>query len=104
MDPCHHGMACSQAADGVTAANMEGSCEYIEQAVAGSRQEVVLQLAVLGEALTTSHGKNALFYGTLKWDVGVWAGSSWLRIGTGGGKLIGGDEPSGSIKCGGFLG
>jgi hypothetical protein len=22
-----------------------------------------------------------------KWDVGVWAGSSWLRIGTGGGQL-----------------
>ena len=30
-----------------------------------------------------------------KWDVGVWAGSSWLRIGTAGGH--------GSIKCGGFL-
>ena len=22
-----------------------------------------------------------------KWDVGVWTGSSWLRIGTGGGSL-----------------
>ena len=22
-----------------------------------------------------------------KWDVGAWAGSSWLRIGTGGGHL-----------------
>jgi hypothetical protein len=22
-----------------------------------------------------------------KWDVGVWTGSSWLRIGTGGGAL-----------------
>jgi len=22
-----------------------------------------------------------------KWDVGVWIGSSWLRIGTGGGNL-----------------
>jgi len=22
-----------------------------------------------------------------KWDVGVWTGSSWLRIGTGGGHL-----------------
>jgi hypothetical protein len=22
-----------------------------------------------------------------KWDVGVWTGSSWLRIGTGGGLL-----------------
>jgi len=23
----------------------------------------------------------------MKWDVGVWTGSSWLRIGTGGGHL-----------------
>jgi hypothetical protein len=23
----------------------------------------------------------------MKWDVGVWTGSSWLRIGTGGGLL-----------------
>jgi hypothetical protein len=23
-----------------------------------------------------------------KWDVGVWTGLSWLRIGTGGGQLI----------------
>jgi len=23
----------------------------------------------------------------VKWDVGVWTGSSWLRIGTGGGHL-----------------
>jgi len=22
-----------------------------------------------------------------KWDIGVWTGSSWLRIGTGGGHL-----------------
>ena len=22
-----------------------------------------------------------------KWDVGLWTGSSWLRIGTGGGRL-----------------
>jgi len=38
-----------------------------------------------------------------KWNVGVWTGSSCLRIGTGGstGKL--GKEPSGSIKCGEFL-
>ena len=35
-----------------------------------------------------------------KWDVGgVWTGSSWMRIGTGGGH-----EPSGSIKCWEFLG
>jgi len=23
-----------------------------------------------------------------KWDVGAWTGSSWLRIGTGGGALV----------------
>jgi hypothetical protein len=23
----------------------------------------------------------------LRWDVGIWTGSSWLRIGTGGGHL-----------------
>jgi len=23
-----------------------------------------------------------------KWDVGIWTGSSWLRIGTGGGHLL----------------
>jgi hypothetical protein len=33
-----------------------------------------------------------------KWDVGVWAGKRWLGIRTGGGN-----EPSGSIKCGVFL-
>jgi hypothetical protein len=42
--PCHHGMARLQVADGGTASKMEGSCEYIEYAVADSRQEVVLQL------------------------------------------------------------
>ena len=25
--------------------------------------------------------------GLRKWDIGVWTGSSWLRIGTGGGHL-----------------
>ena len=33
-----------------------------------------------------------------KWNVGVWTGSRWLRIGT-----DGGNEPSDSIKCGEFL-
>jgi len=35
--------------------------------------------------------------------VGVCTGSSWLRIGTGGGHLKCGNELSGSIKCGEFL-
>jgi hypothetical protein len=34
-----------------------------------------------------------------KWDVGVWTGSSCLRIGTGDGACECGNEPSGSIKC-----
>ena len=39
-----------------------------------------------------------------KWDVGIQTGSSWLRIGTGGGALVNSiKEPSGSLKCGGFL-
>ena len=44
MRPCHHGMARPQFADGGTASSVEGSCEYIEYAVADSRQGVVLQL------------------------------------------------------------
>jgi len=34
-----------------------------------------------------------------KWDMGLWSGSSWLRIGTG----ECGNEPPGSINCGEFL-
>jgi hypothetical protein len=48
----------SQVADGGTACNMEGSCEYIEKTVADSRHWAVLQLAWrLGEVLTTPHAK-----------------------------------------------
>jgi hypothetical protein len=36
-------MARPQVADGGTASDMDGSCEYIDQAVADSRQGVVLQ-------------------------------------------------------------
>jgi hypothetical protein len=42
VGPCHHGMARPQVADATTASSMEGSCKYIVQAVADSRQEVVL--------------------------------------------------------------
>jgi hypothetical protein len=38
--------------------DMEGSCEYIEKAVADSRQGVVLQLGGLNVGLTTPHSKN----------------------------------------------
>jgi len=32
-------------------------------------------------------GKIILIWMCIKWDVGVWTRSSWLRIGTGGGHL-----------------
>jgi len=32
-------------------------------------------------------GRIILIWIFRKWDVGVWTGSSWLRIGTGGGHL-----------------
>jgi len=38
-----------------------------------------------------------------KWEVGVWTGSSWLRVGQVTGTCEWGNEPSGSIKCGEFL-
>jgi hypothetical protein len=38
-----------------------------------------------------------------KWDVGLWSGSSWLWIGTGGVTCVYGNEPSVSVKCGEFL-
>jgi hypothetical protein len=39
VSPCHHGMARPQIADGGTASDMEGSCDCIEYAVAGSNAE-----------------------------------------------------------------
>jgi hypothetical protein len=41
---------------------MEDSCEYIDQAVADSRQRVVLQLGRLGEGLKISHIKKKAYY------------------------------------------
>jgi hypothetical protein len=38
-----------------------------------------------------------------KWDVGIWTGSSWLRIGTGNCTCNCGNEPLVSIKCWEFL-
>jgi hypothetical protein len=38
-----------------------------------------------------------------KWGMGLWTGSSWLRIGTGVGTCECGNEPSGFIKCREFL-
>jgi hypothetical protein len=32
-------------------------------------------------------GKIILCWVFMKWDMGLWTGSSWLRIGTGGGHL-----------------
>jgi len=39
----------------------------------------------------------------IKTDVGLWTGSSWLRIGKVAGTCECGNEPSGSMKCGEFL-
>jgi hypothetical protein len=44
LGPCHHGMARPQVADRGTASNVEGSCGYIKEAVADSRQVEVLQI------------------------------------------------------------
>jgi len=38
-----------------------------------------------------------------KWDMGVWTGLIWLRIGTDGGTCEYSNEPSGSMKCWEFL-
>jgi hypothetical protein len=38
-----------------------------------------------------------------KWHVGLWSGSSWLRIGQVAATCECGDEQSGSIKFGEFL-
>ena len=46
MGACHRGMARPQVADGGTASNMAGSCEYIDFAVADSRQGVSSSLGV----------------------------------------------------------
>jgi hypothetical protein len=62
-------MARPQVAGGGTAFNMEGSCEYIEQAVADSRQGVVLQLGELGKVLKTPHRKNVSGCETVKADL-----------------------------------
>jgi hypothetical protein len=48
-------------------------------------------------------GRIILRWAFRKWDVGIWTGSSWLRIGTGGSTCDCGNEPSGSIKCREFL-
>jgi hypothetical protein len=38
-----------------------------------------------------------------KWDVGVWTGLSWLRMGQVAGTCDCSNEPSSFIKCGEFL-
>jgi hypothetical protein len=48
-------------------------------------------------------GRIILRWTVRKWDVGVCTGSSWLRVGTGGGTCESGNEPSGSIKRREFL-
>ena len=48
-------------------------------------------------------GRRILRWIFRKMDVGVWTGSSWLRIGQVAGPSECGTEPLGSIKCGEFL-
>jgi len=89
---CHHGMARVEVADGGTASSMEGSVEYIEYKSADSRQGVVLQLggcASCCQLLTVKAGfvtKHEHVPRTWT-DNLLWTGSSWLRIGSGGGHL-----------------
>jgi hypothetical protein len=40
----------------------------------------------------------------LKWIVNKWVREAWLRIGKVAGSSESGNKPSGSIKCGNFLG
>jgi hypothetical protein len=50
---------------------------------------LVVTIATIRESLEDPYvdGKVILRWIFRKWDVGTWAGSSWLRIGTGGGHL-----------------
>jgi len=48
-------------------------------------------------------GKKKLRWIFRKWDVGVWTGLIWLRIGQVAGTCECGNEPLDSIKCGEFL-
>jgi len=38
-----------------------------------------------------------------RWDVGIWTGLGWSRIGRVADACECGNEPSGSVKCGEFL-
>jgi len=49
------------------------------------------------------YGRVILRWVFRKWDVGVWTGLNWLRIGTVTGACECSNEPSCSIKCGEFL-
>jgi len=52
---------------------------------------------------TGVNGRIILTWIFRKWGVGMWTGSSWLRIGLVAGFCECGNEPSGSIKCGELL-
>jgi hypothetical protein len=49
-------------------------------------------------------GRIILRWISRKWNMEVWTGSSWLRIGTGARTCECGNEPSVSIKCSGVWG
>jgi len=44
-------------------------------------------LAFCGAGRPRDRGEDKIKWIFRKWDVGVWTGSSWLKIGTGGGHL-----------------
>jgi hypothetical protein len=60
---CHHGAARPEVADGGTASNLEGNCEYIELPVADSRQGVVFHHG-FGRGANTPHLKKLSCYET----------------------------------------
>ena len=65
MGPCQHAMARFQVADGGTASNVKGSCEYIEKKSShGQPTRGGPPAWGLGEVLTTHHRKNISSYGT----------------------------------------
>jgi len=61
LGPCHHGMSRPQVADGGTASNMEGSCEYIEKSSRGQPTKGGPPAWELGDVLTT-YRKNVSCY------------------------------------------
>jgi len=80
-------MARPRVAYGGTASSMEGSCEYIELAVADSRLGVVLQLGGWARCLKLLTVKTYCVAKQSKIKPRTCTATLLLRIGTGGGHL-----------------